>query len=334
MRKPEVSVIIPAYNAQAFVAEAVHSALSQSLNDLEVVVVNDGSNDGTAEIVNQVEDCRVRLIQQPNLGQSAAINYGVSRSNGAYIKLLDADDWMNQAHLSAQLMAIGDQDGVLASCRWGYFVDDYQRPTIRDEFTNKDYDSGLEWIVDSLTRDEGMIGGWKWLIPRPLWDKAGGFDPRLSLNNDFHFSIKLLLASEGVRFASKAVYSYRKGVSGALSGSSGRAAMESAYLTTELGTSLLLDCEDSPRIRKICADRFQQWLFQFYPQYADLAGRTEQRVKELGGSNLELQGGVLLRTLKPVLGWKGVRRLQAFIYKHGWQGVLEMKKKKRLEGFN
>ena len=326
---PEVSIITPAYNAQTHIETAIKSALNQTIQSIEVIVVDDGSNDSTAEIVSRLDDPRVRLIRQDNQGQSAAINTGVEQSSGAYIKLLDADDWINPEHLEAQLKSIGNAQDCLASCRWGYFVEDCLKPAVRQEFTNHDYEEPLEWIIDSLTRDEGMMGGWKWLIPRSVWDKSGGFDPRLSLNNDFHFSISLLLASDGVRFAEDAVYSYRKGITGALSGSSGRLAMESAFLTTELGTNLLLESEDSLRIRKICADRFQQWLFRFYPQYPELVLKTEQRIKDLGGSDLALQGGIILRILRPLLGWKGVRQIQRVAYSLGWQRVLEHKQKKR-----
>ena len=168
-----------------------------------------------------------------------------------------------------------------------------------------------------------------WLIPRSLWERAGGFDPRLSLNNDFHFSIKLLLASQGVRFARDAVYSYRKGLTGALSGSSGRRAMESAFLTTQLGTDLLLQREGSPRIRKVCADRYQRWLFQFYPKYPDLVSHSEQRIEELGGSNLELQGGLILKWLKRVVSWKCIRNLQEAAYGSPWNWILKIKKSRR-----
>jgi len=327
---PKVSIIIPAFNAAPFIGEAIGSVLCQSFSELEIVVVDDGSSDETAALVSQINEPRLRLIRQDNQGQSAAINAGVAHSRGAYIKLLDADDWLNPTHIEFQLKAIDGRSNVAASCRWGYFVNDFTKPVMRNEHTNKDYDSSLEWLVDSLTRDEGMMGGWMWLIPKSLWEIAGGFDPRLSLNNDFHFSIKLLLASQGVRFAKDAIYSYRKGNSEALSAGSGREAMESAYLTTEMGTQLLLEREDSPRIRKICADRFQRWLFQFYPEYPDLVSKVEQHIASLGGSELELAGGRLLKLLLPVIGWKNVRQLQSFFYAYGWKPILRKKAKKRL----
>ena len=292
-------------------------------------MVDDGSTDNTAAVVAKIQDPRLCLIRQRNQGQSVALNRGVNKARGLYIKLLDADDYLNPTHIEAQLEAINSFPNYLASCRWGYFIDDPTNPKIRDENSNRDYEDPLEWIIDSLTKDEGMMGGWMWLISRKLWDKCGGYDTRLSLNNDFHFSINLLLASEGVKFANDAIYSYRKGNSGALSTSVGSEAMESAYLTTELATQCLLDRENSKRIRSLCADRFQQWLFKFYPEFPALVKKTERQIENLGGSKLGLSGGQILRVLSHVLGWKRIREIQCIAYRLGWQMILKLKAKRR-----
>ena len=260
---PLVSVVIPVYNAAPFVVDALQSALEQTYVSIEVIAVDDGSTDRSAAKIQSIADSRVRYVFQSNQGQSAAINHGVSLSRGQFIKLLDADDWINSEHIASQVAALNGRLDAVASCRWGYFATDFTSPSVRTEITNASYDDPLQWIVDSLTRDEGMMGGWMWLIPRQIWNKVGGYDPRLSLNNDFHFSIATLLAANAVCYAKDAVYSYRKGVSGALSSSYGRKAMESAFLTTDLGTRALLDREDSARIRQIAATAFSHGCSRF-----------------------------------------------------------------------
>lgn len=332
-RLPGVSVIIAAWNAEATIQEAIESALIQSQPPLEVIVVDDGSDDDTARVVRSVKSPIVRLIRQANRGQSAALNRGVAAARGTYIKFLDADDLLNPQHLSSQLEVLSGHTTLLASCRWSYFVDRPSERAIRDEHTNRDYDSPVEWILDSLRLDEGMTGGWMWLIPWDVLRRAGGWDERLSLNNDFDFSIRLLLSSSGVRYAPDAVYHYRKGMSEALSATRGSEAMRSAFATTEAGCGALLAREDSPRMRQACADRWQWWLYRFYPQHPELAARAEAMVAELGGSRVRLDGGVVLRLLVPVIGWKRVRRLQALAYSHGWEVVLEWKSRRRTARF-
>lgn len=310
--------------------DCLDSVLSQSLREIEVILVDDGSCDATSQIAESLDDSRLKVIRQLNAGQSAAVNRGVRESRGSFIKVVDADDWLGPNHLALQLDSLKETNEVLSSCAWTYFIKDPKGTQARIELANRDYEDPLEWLVDSLTVDEGMMGGWKWLIPRTVWERSGGYDERLSLNNDFDFSIRLLLASQGVRFAEGAIYAYRKGVSGALSGTGGRRAMESAFRTTEAGCAALLAREDSLRIRRICADRWQFWLFKFYPEFPDLANGAEQQIRSLGGSSLQMGGGRLMRLLEPWVGWKGVRQAQSIVYRFGWNRILAMKSRRRL----
>ena len=91
---PNVSVIIPAYNAEAYIAETVQSALDQTYRDFEIIVVDDGSTDRTAECLEPFGD-KVRVLRQPNGGVAQARNNGVKASSGAWLAFLDADDlWL------------------------------------------------------------------------------------------------------------------------------------------------------------------------------------------------------------------------------------------------
>ncbi|TWW08757.1 hypothetical protein E3A20_21120, partial [Planctomyces bekefii] len=139
-----------------------------------------------------------------------------------------------------------------------------------------------------------------------------------------------LLASGGVRFAPEAVYSYRKGLSGALSGTRSRKSMLSALRTTQQGCRLLLLREDSSRIRRLCADRYQRWAFDFFPEHPDLADAAERAATELGGSSVEFTGGWAGRTVSRLIGWRNTRRLQSLAVRAGWGQVRRLKRWWRL----
>ncbi|WP_309400642.1 glycosyltransferase family 2 protein [Cerasicoccus maritimus] len=325
-----VSIIMPAFNAENWILPAVQSACAQTHEDLEIIVIDDGSTDETADAVSSIQDKRIRLIRQTNAGQSAAANLGLENARGEYIKFLDADDALSPNHIQSQLDALQKDNSKIADCAWGYFVEDWHNASPREESTNRDYEDPLEWLVESLSQNEGMMGGWKWLIPQAVIERAGGWNPKLGLNNDFDFSIRLLLASTGVKWAPDALYAYRKTTTTSLSGSRSRKAMESAYLTTMLGCNQLLARENSERIRRLCANRYQMWLFQFFPEYPDLAQKAEKAVTSLGGSDLSLQGGRALKLLMPTLGWKNIRRMQTFAYRNGWSSILKRKEQARV----
>ena len=90
--QPLVSVILPAYNAERFLGRALRSGLAQTYPHLEIIVVDDGSTDRTAEVIRSFTDARVRYLSQPNRGQGAARNLGIRQSAGRYLTFLDADD--------------------------------------------------------------------------------------------------------------------------------------------------------------------------------------------------------------------------------------------------
>lgn len=101
-----VSVVIPAYNREKTIKRCVLSALSQDVDDLEVIVVDDGSTDGTSEIVMSINDNRVRLLKQINKGANAARNAGIDIAEGRYIALLDSDDVFCTGHLNRSITAL------------------------------------------------------------------------------------------------------------------------------------------------------------------------------------------------------------------------------------
>jgi glycosyltransferase involved in cell wall biosynthesis len=305
-----ISVIVPCYNASKYLNEAIESILQQTHQHFELILVNDGSTDDSETIIKSYRDERIRYYYQENKGQCAASNLGLANAQeatGDYIKFFDADDVMNETHLEAQLKKLNGRTDAVASCAWGRFYDNNPlSATFIAEPVWKDM-LPLDWIKAALAQPSDMMGAWLWLIPKQVIQQSGGWDERLSLNNDFEFSVRLLLNTEKVLFAEDAKLFYRSGISG-LSDSNSEKAWNAGFLATQLGCDLLLKADNSKEMKQLCANRYQQWIFRIYPLYPHLVSLFQNKVNELGGSNNQMEGGFFFLLLSKLFGWKFAKK--------------------------
>ncbi|WP_256009569.1 glycosyltransferase family 2 protein [Desertivirga xinjiangensis] len=312
-KEPLVSICIPAYNAQKYIGTTLDSLLNQSYQNLEIIVVNDGSTDGTMNVLKSYEAKGITVLDQPNRGQCAAANSAFRVSNGEYIKFVDADDLLSRDFIKNQIATLNGRRDSIASAAWGRFYgDDLSTFNLNPEKVWQDMPS-MEWLVESLWNGPNMMQCALFLIPREVLEKSGLWDERLSLINDFDFFIRVILASQQILFTENATLYYRSGIENSLSAQKSRRAYESAYLSTELGVKWLLAAENSERVRKICADAFQLWKYDFYPNHNDLYSKSETWIKKLGGSQYPFPAGGITKTLAKFTGWKFARRFKLLI---------------------
>jgi glycosyltransferase involved in cell wall biosynthesis len=196
-----ISVIIPAYNAEDTLQESIDSVLNQTYEHIEIIIVDDGSSDSTANIAREytMKDNRCRYIYQNNTGQPAALNHGIEHANGEYISFLDADDIYETNKIDLQFKAVEKKPEsiVLTQIKRFMVVDSkrgYLNTTILPTFTNKkEYTktllnlSGFQMALFSTA-----------LVQKSSLERVGFFDTnlptakdwdlwlRLSLHNSFH----------------------------------------------------------------------------------------------------------------------------------------------------
>lgn len=318
MSQSKISIIIPCYNASSFLKEAINSVLKQTHQNFELILVNDGSTDDSEKIIKSYQDERIRYYYQENKGQCAASNFGLSKATGDYIKFFDADDVMNTSHLESQLKKLNGRTDAIASCAWGRFYDAnptsakfIPEPVWKDMYP-------LDWIKASLSQPYDMMGGWLWLIPKQVIKQSGGWDERLSLNNDFEFSMRLLLNTTEVLFAEDAKMYYRSGID-SLSQRPSINAYKAAILSTDLGCSYLLAKENSSFTRQLFADRYTEWLYRIYPADKQLENELENKINELGGSKRKMDGGKLFQLLSAAIGWRNAKLLKLKMKSAGYK---------------
>ncbi|MDP4148560.1 MAG: glycosyltransferase [Bacteroidota bacterium] len=125
MTAPRVTMLMPAYNAGKYIAEAIRSVLAQDFSDFELLIVDDGSTDDTREVIGRFSDPRIRLLEQENKGISAALNAGLTAARGIYIARFDADDICLPQRLSRQTAFLdANPDYILVGSEAEYVSED------------------------------------------------------------------------------------------------------------------------------------------------------------------------------------------------------------------
>ena len=277
-------------------------------------MVDDGSNDGTATILKGVQDQRFKYSIQPNKGAAAARNAAFRLSTGEFIKFMDADDLVNRECIQIQVNKIMDHPGSIASAKWyRFYNDDINNINLAPETVWKDL-PGIDWLVNSLI-DSGanMMQPGIFLVPKDIAEKAGPWNETLSLIDDYEYMVRILTHSKQVFFCEDAVLMYRSGIPDNLSGKKTAGHMRSAFDALYLAAGTILAVRDDERSRLACANTFQKWAYQFYPDHPELVNKTELQIRKLGGSTIHLGGGKMYILLCSLIGWKRAKRVKMFI---------------------
>lgn len=310
MNKPLVSILIPAYNAERWIAETIQSALAQTWPHKEIIVVDDGSRDRTAEIADSFAPA-VKVVSKQNSGAAATRNEAMRLSQGEYIQWLDADDLLSPGKIELQLDALNGSHNprVLLSCPWAPF---YYR-TKECKFINNSLCADLtpaEWLVRKM-RDNFHMQTATWLTSRTLADAAGAWDTRLLSDDDGEYFCRVLLAAESTVFVPDAHVYYRISPAGRLSrvGQSDRK-KEALLISMKLHVQYLLSLEDSDQARHACLTYLQTWFGVFYPERPDLVKELQYLASELGGKLVPPSFSWKYAWLRSCFGWGAAKWAQ------------------------
>jgi len=307
---PLVSVCMPAYNAGEYIAQAIESVINQSYANWELIIVDDGSTDNTSEVANGFSDKRIIVLHQQNSGQCAAANRAFAVSNGDLIKFFDADDLLSSEFIQNQVSRLGDIRDCVVSAKWGRFYnDDLSTFQLNPENVWQDMTPGI-WLITAWTKGNQMMQCALWLIPREILNRSGLWDERLSLINDFDFFTRVLLESRLILFESDAVLYYRSGLKGSLSGNKSRKGYKSAFLSIKKATSALLDRQHDPATLMACANIWQLFIYDIYPESPDLIQKAENYLKLLPKPSIRFPCGGYTKWLVQLLNWKTAKYLK------------------------
>ncbi|NES24778.1 MAG: glycosyltransferase [Symploca sp. SIO3E6] len=183
---PLISIIIPVYNGEKTIRETIESVYNQTFSDWELIVINDGSQDSTLEILSSISEPRLKIFSYPNGGQAISRNRGISQAKGEYISFLDADDLWTPDKLATQLRALQENPQAAVAYSWSDFIDESSKFLRPSGHVTVNGDALANLLLVNF-----LDNGSNPLIRRQALDEVGGFEASLTPAEDWDLYLRL-----------------------------------------------------------------------------------------------------------------------------------------------
>ena len=285
-KSPLVSILIPLYNAEKYFSETMESLLEQTYKNIEIIIVDDGSKDGSLALAKKYENLHkhIKVYTQKNSGASIARNKAFEYSSGDYIQYFDADDIMHPDKIASQIDALRQydfRDNIVATGVWGWFVDSTKKTIFSDQIINKNYDDKFLYFKEAWENVEYVIGQ-SWLIPRGINERIGGWNTRLSMNDDGEFFTRVAYDTDKIIFVKESIVYYRKGIVSSISSDKSTDAIRSHVDSYRVYADLVKDDLDTHSLRKAVASLYSVIYRDYYPLDKQMREEVLGLIKELG----------------------------------------------------
>ena len=304
-----ISVLIPAYNADAFLEETLRSAAAGLGSEDEIIVVDDHSQDGTIDLAQSVlaeAACHSQVVLNEGKGACRARNLALSLASGHWVQWLDADDLIPTGKWEQVLPLAGD--GALVGCPWRPF-----RGSVPDGV----FDDGRDWSLaaehgaaDWLAEDRMMIPA-AWFGARSLFQSTTRWDESLLVNQDGEYFARVIRQASKVCFTGSTEVYYRRGLAHSTSAFTPDKA-DSLFRSTASMVKTALELEDSHRMRQMASNRWQHFIYTAYPHRPDLLQAAEGELSEQPKPSLEnpLTVSRVSKIVAFLFGWKNLVKLR------------------------
>lgn len=183
---PLISVVMPAFNAEKTIKETIDSVLKQTHSHLELIIINDGSQDSTLDIINSTQDPRLKVFSYLNSGLAASRNRGFHHSIGGYVSFIDADDIWTPDKIEAQLKALQANPDAAVAYSWTDLIDESGQFLRSGNHTTANGNIYAQLLLGCF-----VVSGSNPLICRQAFIEVGGFDESLAASQDFDLYLRL-----------------------------------------------------------------------------------------------------------------------------------------------
>lgn len=308
----KVSVIIPVYNAEKYIAATLNSVLQQTWKNVEIIIVDDGSTDNSLPITKEYESSNIRIISQENKGASACRNKGLLHATGEYIQFLDADDLLSPNKIEDQMKELQCSDkGAIASCGWAHFSKNISDAVFNHQKVWKSYEKPYTWLVDAWFGG-GMLQTACWLTPKSVIDKTSGWDEKLTRNpnDDGEFFCRVLLQSSNIVFTNTSKVYYRIPGSLNVSSQKSRIALSSLLESYYSYEKNILKVNDNFKIKVALATNYLNFIYQYNDVFPDLTQKAELYFRNLGFRKMWPVGGKRFKFICKIMGVKNTLKMK------------------------
>lgn len=244
-----ISVIVPVYNSEKYLAKCLESIINQDYKDFELLIIDDGSSDNSSKVAKDIlnkQDFKWQIISCQNSGQAAARNLGIKNAKGEYLAFVDSDDCISKDFLSELFKAIKDNDGDFSFCNYSFIKEQYI--CSNDDDRKRIYDrEGL--LYSFLKRDINF------LVPSMLLKTSFVVEKQLYFNEEIRFSEDQAYIWKVILNSDKSVYLYKKMY--------GYYVRENSIMTSSSRQRII----DSNKVY----EKYINELFLNYPQYQNIA---------------------------------------------------------------
>ncbi|MFA6276969.1 MAG: glycosyltransferase [Pedobacter sp.] len=320
MKIPLVSIIIPFYNAEDFLVETLQSAINQTWENKEIILIDDGSTDGSFLKVKSFKNEKVKLIQQQkNKGASAARNLGLSCAKGDYIQFLDADDLLSPNKIEKQVLALQNEPNKIAVCSTVHFKDTenhfLRHPSAFEENFIYNTDSPIYFITKlwgGYDQHASMIQPNAWLTPMNLIKSTDKWDENLSVDDDGEYFARVILNSKGIVKVEHVFNYYRKqNTQKSLSAQKSHNHFKSQLLSTLSKKHELLSRTATKEAKQAIHRQLFELIVKSYPKYPSIYKKALKELPDIESNYYQpVIGGPKIQKIVKLFGWKVARIIQ------------------------
>jgi len=327
---PLVSILIPLYNAEKYFDECMQSVVGQTYQNIEVIIVDDGSADKSLKIARRYEKefDFIKVCTQENAGAASARNKAFGYSNGDYIQYLDADDILHPEKIALQIKALHKQSFdpfISAIGKWARFYVNPNNALVSELKIYKSYNHTLDFLVDTWSNAHYSIIH-SWLISRELHNKAGLWDDNISVLDDGVFFARVAYASQQIICVPDSIVYWRQDNLKSLSKDTSEKGMRSHLMACNKYAEIVIDELEYPGMSYALALQYSICIYRAYPHHMNIVGEAEASLKRLGYNKPLAMPSKKFQLLNKVLGFYPTAWI--FIQKDKTVGRMRNMKKK------